>query len=110
MGEIQTFKNSRLVGENRTGRLSIIELPSGDHGARVEAAVNAENADRTTLMKAEAAARRVPLATVEAEQAQQWRDRAFPGEWVEAQQADGTWRWVQKRADGDPAAAIEPTP
>jgi len=33
-----------------------------------------------------------------------WRERAFPGEWIEQQQADGTWQWVQKRT-GEPAPA-----
>ena len=54
MGEIQTVKNSRLVGENRYGLLTIMRLPPGEYGNRVEAMVAAENADRSDLMKAEA--------------------------------------------------------
>jgi uncharacterized protein YdbL (DUF1318 family) len=107
MREIQEFKNSRLVGENRKGLLSIVELPPGEYGKRVEQTVAAENADRTALMRAEAKARRVPLATIEAEQAAQWRERAFPGEWIEERQPDGTWRWVQTRAEVPPPAAVE---
>jgi uncharacterized protein len=107
MGQIQTFKNSRLVGENHNGLLSIIRLPPGEYGKQVEQTVAAENTDRTVLMKAEAEKRRVPLATVEAEQAAQWRERAFPGEWIEEQQPDKTWRFVQKRAEAPPAA-LEP--
>jgi len=107
MGEIQTAKNSRLLGENRYGLLSVIRVPPGEYGRRVEALAAAENADRTELMRADAASRRVPLATVEAEQAAQWRARAFPGEWIEEQQADKTWRWTQKLASGAPPAALE---
>src|SRR5262245_28272605 len=70
MGQIQSFKNSRIVGENRNGLLTIMRLPQGEFGKQVQQAVEAENADRTTLMKTEATERRVPLATVEAEQAE----------------------------------------
>lgn len=108
MGQIQSFKNSRIVGENRTGLLSIIRLPPGAYGKEVEQTVAAENADRTALMRAEAAARRVPLATVEQEQAAQWRDRAFPGEWIEVQQTDKTWTWVQKQGEAPPPVTVEP--
>jgi uncharacterized protein len=107
MGEIQTAKNSRLLGENRNGLLSVIRVPPGEYGKRVEALAAAENADRTGLMRAEAASRRVPLATIEAEQAAQWRARAFPGEWIEEQQADKTWQWTQKQGSGTPPAALE---
>jgi hypothetical protein len=99
MSEIQTLKNSRLVGENRFALLTIRELPSGRYGDYVTATVEAENADRTALMRAMAADRRRPLAEIEAEQAKLWRERAFPGEWIEVQAADGTWQWTQQRAD-----------
>jgi uncharacterized protein YdbL (DUF1318 family) len=107
MGELQTAKNSRLLGENRYGLLTVIRLPPGEYGERVEALAAAENADRKALMKAAAAARRVPLATVEAEQAAEWRARAFPGEWIEEQQGDKSWRWVQKQASGPAPATLE---
>src|SRR5262249_36658366 len=107
MGEIQTAKNSRLLGENRNGLLSVIRVPPGEYGRRVEALAAAENADRTGLMQAEAAARRVPLATIEAEQAAEGRARAFPGEWIEEQQGDKSWRWVQKQASGPAPATLQ---
>jgi hypothetical protein len=110
MGEIQTAKNSRLLGENRYGLLTVIRVPPGEYGERVEALAAAENADRTELMRADAAARRVPLATVEAEQAAQWRARAFPGEWIEEQQADKTWQWTQKQSAAPPATLEAPAP
>jgi uncharacterized protein YdbL (DUF1318 family) len=107
MGEIQTAKNSRLVGENRYGLLTVLRLPAGEYGERVEALVAAENADRSALMKAAAVSRRVPLATVEAEEAAEWRARAFPGEWIEEQNADKTWRWTQKQASTPQPATVE---
>ncbi len=71
MAEIQTLKNSRYVGENRLGLLSIRNLPAGKDGEYVQQTVDAENADRTFLMtdniqlvRPPAAARRRPAPTV----------------------------------------------
>jgi hypothetical protein len=100
MAEVQSLKNSRLVGENHLGLLSIIELPPGEYGRYVTRTVEAENADRTALMRQLAATRRQPLARIEEEQARLWRERAFGGEWIEEQGSDGVWRWVQKSATG----------
>ena len=33
---------------------------------------------------------------IETEQANLWRERSFPGEWIEVQ-VEGTWRWQQKQ-------------
>ena len=103
MAEIQTLKNSRLVGESHLGLLAVRELPPGEYGRYVTRTVEAENADRTTLMRGMAEAQRRPLAEIETEQARLWRERAFAGEWIEEQEPDGAWRWVQKAAAG-PAA------
>ena len=100
MAEIQSLKNSRLVGENHLGLLSIIELPPGEYGRYVTRTVEAENADRTALMRQLSESRRQPLARIEEEQARLWRERAFSGEWIEEQGADGVWRWAQKGATG----------
>jgi hypothetical protein len=105
MAEIQRCKNSRIVGENHYGLLSIREPPPGPYGERVKQVVEAENADRSALMKSIAAEHRVALSRVEADQAELWRERAFPGEWIELQQPDGTWQWVPKRAEQAPDAA-----
>jgi uncharacterized protein YdbL (DUF1318 family) len=99
MAEIQRFKNSRLVGENHYGLLTIREAPAGPYGQRVKETVDAENADRKALMKTLAAEDHVAQSRIEADQAQLWRERAFPGEWIEQQQPDGTWKWVQKRGN-----------
>lgn len=108
MPEIQRFKNSRIVGETHYGLLAIREPPPGPYGERVRQVVAEENDDRTALMKALAAEHRVAVSRIEADQAALWRQRAFPGEWIEQQEPDGTWQWVQKRA-GEPAA-VEPAP
>jgi len=110
MAEIQRCKNSRIVGENHYGLLSIREPPPGPYGERVKQLVEAENADRSALMKSLAAEHRVALSRIETDQAELWRERAFPGEWIEMQQPDGTWQWVQKRAEEPPSAAPTPPP
>lgn len=110
MSQVQGLKNSRIAGENRSGLLTIVRLPAGAYGREVERVVAAENADRMTLMRAEAAARRVPLATVEREQAAQWRERAFPGEWIEVQRGDNAWQWVQQQGEVPPPVTGEPDP
>ena len=97
MAEIQNVKNARIVGENRHGLLSVIQAPPGEYGDYVRRTLEAENADRLALMKQLAAERRVPMAQIETEQATLWRERAFPGEWIETQGTDGTWRWEQKQ-------------
>ena len=109
MAEIQRFKNSRLVGENHYGLLTILETPGGPYGQRVEETVEAENADRKALMKDLAAEHHVAQSRIEADQGALWRARAFPGEWIEQQQSDGTWKWVQKRA-GDTGAGVSAAP
>lgn len=96
MGEIQNFKNSRLVGENRAGLLVVIESPEGSYGRYVEKTVAEENADRHVMMRELAAERNLPVESVQAQQGELWRDRAFSGEWIEVLQDNNSWRWVQK--------------
>ena len=110
MAEIQRFKNSRLVGENHYGLLTIREEPAGPYGQRVEETVEAENADRKALMKDLAAEHHVAQSRIEADQAALWRERAFPGEWIEQQRPDGTWTWVQKRANDTGAGGSSAPP
>ena len=97
MGDIQTFKNSRLVGEGRDGLLSVLSRPEGSYGAYLEKTVAEENADRVVVMRQLGVERKLPLADVQAQQGELWRNRSFSGEWIEVPQDNNTWRWVQKR-------------
>ena len=97
MGDIQTFKNSRLVGEGRDGLLSVLSRPEGRYGAYVEKTVAEENADRVVVMRQLGVERKLSLADVQAQQGELWRNRSFSGEWIEVPQDNNTWRWVQKR-------------
>ncbi len=97
MGDIQTFKNSRLVGEDHTGTLSVLETPEGAYGKYVARVVAEENADRLVLMRQLSAERNLGLAEVQRQQGELWSNRAFSGEWIEVPQDNGGWRWAQKQ-------------
>lgn len=96
MGDIQTFKNSRLVGENRQGLLVLREQPGGSYGQYVSEIVGEENADRLVLMRQLASERTMSLEDVQKQQGELWRNRSFSGEWIEVPQDNNTWRWAQK--------------
>lgn len=97
MADIQEFKNSRLIGEGREGLLVILEPPPGEYGQFVTRTVAEENADRMQIMKATAEQTKRPLPAVQAEQAAEWRKRAFRGEWIEVPGQDSdAFRWTQK--------------
>ena len=96
MGDIQTFKNSRLVGENRQGLLVVREQPAGAYGQYVAKIVAEENADRLVLMRQLAAEQSMPVDDVQKQQGELWRNRSFSGEWIEVPQDNNTWRWAQK--------------
>jgi uncharacterized protein YdbL (DUF1318 family) len=89
-GEIQQLKNDRVIGEDRDGYLDIKKAPTDPkYLAYAKSVVTTENADRSVLYLASAQSQSKPLELIEGEYAQLWRDRAFPGEWV--QKEDGTW-------------------
>jgi len=95
--EVQNFKNSRLVGEGKDGLLVIMEEPTGEYGDYLRKTVVAENADRMKIMEELAESRKRPLTEVQSEQGGIWRARSFSGEWVEVPQADGSFKWEQKK-------------
>ncbi len=99
MGDIQMFKNSRIVGENRSGLLEVRNLPPGEFGDYVTKTVADENADRLVMMRAIAEEQGLPLTGAQTEQARLWRERAFGGEWIEQPNDRGGWRWTQKGQD-----------
>lgn len=96
MGDIQTFKNSRLVGENRQGLLVVRDQPGGSYGQYVAKVVAEENADRMVLMRQLAVERNMSLDDVQKQQGELWRNRSFSGEWIEMPQDNNAWRWAQK--------------
>ncbi len=96
MADIQTFKNSRLIGEGRDGLIAIREDKSGDEGDYLRKTVNAENDDRMEIMKAAAEKGRKSLAVIQSEQAVLWQKRSFEGELIEVENPDGTVAWIPK--------------
>jgi uncharacterized protein YdbL (DUF1318 family) len=96
MADIQQFKNERIVGEGHDGLLTILKKPEGEYGDYVRVTVEEENADRMQLMKSLAENQKTSLPEIQSKQAELWRNRSFKGEWIETQQPDGSWKWVQK--------------
>ena len=96
MADIQTFKNSRLVGEGRDALLAIrVETP-GDYGDFIRKTVDAENADRMALMKSDAEKQKTSLPQIQTKQASLAAKLAFKGEWIEIVKDDGSGEWIQK--------------
>jgi len=96
MADIQTFKNSRLVGEGRDALLSIRVDTPGDYGDFIRKTVDAENTDRMQLMKTESDREKISLPQVQKKQASLASKLAFKGEWIELVKDDGSAEWVQK--------------
>jgi uncharacterized protein YdbL (DUF1318 family) len=97
MGDVQNFKNSRLVGENRQGLLAVRDQPEGAYGRYVEKTVAEENADRMVVMRQLAAERNMSLEDIQAQQGELWRNRSFSGEWIEVSVGPDAWTWSQKQ-------------
>lgn len=98
MAEIQELKNSRLVGENRSGLLTVKTRPAGQYGDYVDETVAAENRDREVLMKHEAEEKDLDLSKVREDQWRHRQRKSFPGEWIEVADEDATaYRWIQKQ-------------
>lgn len=95
--DIQKFKNDRMLGEGHDGLLFIIKenLPKDDSAHDIRNTMNAENLDRMELMKKMADDQKVSLSTIQAQQGELWRNRAFKGEWIEVEK-DGKWVPVEK--------------
>jgi hypothetical protein len=96
MADIQTFKNSRLVGEGRDALLAIRMDTPGDYGDFIRKTVDAENSDRMALMKSEAEKQKAALPQVQSKQASLAAKLAFKGEWIEIVKDDGSTEWIQK--------------
>lgn len=98
MDEIQNLKNNRLVGENRSGLLTIRNRPAGDYGAYIDETVANENRDREILMRREAEEKGEDLAKIREQHWRQRQRKSFPGEWIEVAGENGSsYRWIQKQ-------------
>ena len=97
-GDIQTFKNNRLVGENHRGLLTVKERPAGAWGDYVERVVNEENDDRIFLMTKRAQDENAQLHDI---QAREWKiavEKAFENEWIEVPgERPETFQWIAKK-------------
>ena len=96
MADIQTFKDSRIVGEGRNGLLSIRTDTPGEYGDYIRKTVSEENEDRMALFKSEADKKKTSLIQIQKKQADIFSKMAFKGEWIESETADATVRWIQK--------------
>ncbi len=99
--QMQEIKNNRWVVETHRGELQIREKPAGDVGTWVEKTVTEENNDRKLLMQLRAKDLNLDLHEV---QKQFWKDnveKAFKGEWIEANDParPGLFKQVQKETD-----------
>tara|TARA_R110000850_G_scaffold30768_6_gene85004 strand:- start:449 stop:976 length:528 start_codon:yes stop_codon:yes gene_type:complete len=98
MAEIQELKNSRLIGENRQGKLTELNSPAGEYGEYVSKTIADENRDREFLIRHEADEKGTSVSGVRGEQWLHWQRKSFPGEWIEVEKEDGTgYEWVQKQ-------------
>lgn len=95
-GDIQTLKNSRLIGESRDGLLVVLSQPEGSYGEVVARNISEENADRMILMQQAASERGISLDEVQRQRGELWRNRSFRGEWIQAKQDNQKWKWMQK--------------
>lgn len=97
MGDIQLFKNSRIIGENRNGLLDILTPPPGEYGEYIRSVVDAENEDRLELMKQLASQQGISIEAIQSDRAKLCRSQAFQGEWIEEPTPGGSdYRWIQK--------------
>jgi len=96
MADIQTFKDSRLVGEGRDALLSIRTDTPGEYGDYIRKIVSEENSDRMALLKSEADKQKSPLTAIQKKQSDIAGKMAFKGEWIETENPDGTSKWIQK--------------
>ena len=100
MGQVKILKNSRWVGENHLGRLSIRHLPAGSDGTWTQKVVNDENADRDVIMMATAKRDNTPIEEV---RTKHWKNNvqsAWEGVLVQIEgETKGDYVWVQKSED-----------
>jgi hypothetical protein len=93
MAEVQSLKNSKIIGEGNEGLLVMRNKPADDnYGLYAEKIMGEENTDRTQIFTDEQKISKKDIAAVKKEFADRARQAAFKGEWI--QNDDG--KWVQK--------------
>lgn len=104
MGDIQTMKDDRIIGENHKGLLSVL-IKEGDTRhwplEYVRETVQEENLDRDFLIEHEAArSKEKTVSDIRREQWEQKQRKSHPGEWIEKMDPDSPdiYVWVQKRS------------
>ncbi len=96
IGEIQTLKNNRIVGEGNDGLLHIKEMPEDTSFALyAKETVEKENADRLKVFEGNSKDRGQPAEVIRQEFAHRARDASFPGEWVQSAVSEGG-EWMKK--------------
>ena len=104
MGDIQTMKDDRIIGENHKGLLSVL-IKEGDTRnwplEYVRETVGDENQDRTFLIEHEASRdKEKTVSDVQREQWEQKQRKSHPGEWIETVDPNSPdiYVWIQKRS------------
>jgi hypothetical protein len=117
MDQINILKNSRWVGENHLGHLSIRHLPAGADGTWTQEIVTAENADRDIVMMEKAKRDNTPIEAIRTQQWQNNLQNAWEGVLIEIEEKENKYRWVQKPKTGsgwitpqNPAGVDQPNP
>lgn len=95
MEEVQNLKNSRVVGENSKGYLTLREVPAAWKGQEdyIKRVIDAENNDRQVMYSTRARDEKKELEDVEKDLAEQWRAKSFKGEWIQTPEG----QWEQKK-------------
>ncbi|QSR89770.1 YdbL family protein [Methylacidiphilum caldifontis] len=95
MGQVQSLKNSRIIGEGKDGYLHILKSPEDEeYRDYVHKIVDGENRDRQILYNLEAKKNGKEISQVEKEYGQKWQSRAFKGELIEGEEG-----WQTKNED-----------
>lgn len=95
MGQIQSLKNSRMIGEGKDGYLHVLKNPEEEeYKDYIHKVVDEENRDRLLLYAMEAKKSGKEISQVEKEYGQKWQSRAFKGELIEGEEG-----WQAKNED-----------
>lgn len=93
MAEVQSLKNDRVIGEDREGYLEVRQKPAdAKYAEYAQKIVDGENNDRAVIYLANAQSQGKPMEMVQREYSKLWRERSYPGEWLQFDNGD----WSKK--------------